>query len=558
MGIEHDVVVVGAGHNGLVAAAILAGAGAKTLVLEARDVVGGRCVTEEIAPGFRCPAVLHAAGPLLGRVARDLELARYGLKWLEPAVRVFAPSPGGPALRVYDDAEQTAAGLRAFSAKDAERYPQFAESFRRIGAAIAPAMTAQPPGVDAPRAGDRRAIRAAADLWRLLATMRRVRALGKREAYRVLRWAPMAVADVAAEWFESDLLRATVAARGIYASFAGPRSAGTGAALLLQAALDGHATAPAAFPRGGMGALTSAMADAARARGAEVRTGARVQQVRVKNGAVRGVVLASGEEIAAHAVASGADPRSTLLGLVDASELGPGVADRVRGYRCTGTAAKVNLALSRLPRFASIGSEREGTAALTGRIHIGPGIDDLERAFDAAKYGEISARPTLDVTIPSLLDDSLAPSGAHVMSIHAQFAPYALRAGSWSAAREELLRRVVQTLAEYAPDLEETIVARAALTPVDLEERYGLSGGHLLHGEPSLDQLYALRPLLGWAGYRTPIAGLYLCGSGTHPGGVVSGASGANAGRAILADLADLRSAAARRRRLPFGLETEA
>jgi phytoene dehydrogenase-like protein len=549
MGIEHDVIVVGAGHNGLVAAAILAGAGAKTLVLEARDVVGGRCVTEEIAPGFRCPAVLHTAGPLLGRVASDLELDRHGLKWLAPAVRVFAPSPSGPAVRIHDDPARTAACLRAVSAKDAAQYPHFAESFRRIGAAIAPVMTAEPPSVETPRAGD---------LWRLLASMRRVRALGKRDAYRVLRWGPMAVADVVAEWFESDLLRATVAARGIYASFAGPWSAGTGAALLLQAALDGQATAPAAFPRGGMGALTAAMADAARAWGAEIRTGARVKHVRVKDGAVRGVVLANGEEISAHAVASGADPRTTLLGLVDASELGPGVADRVRGYRCTGSAAKVNLALSRLPRFAALAAEGNDTAALTGRIHIGPGIDDLERAFDAAKYGAVSERPTLDVTIPSLLDDSLAPSGAHVMSIHAQFAPYALRTGSWATGREELVRRVVQTLAEYAPDIEQTIVAHTALTPVDLEATYGLAGGHLLHGEPSLDQLYVLRPLLGWAGYRTPIAGLYLCGSGTHPGGVASGASGANAGRAILTDLRDLRSAAAKRRRLPFGLESEA
>ncbi len=283
-----------------------------------------------------------------------------------------------------------------------------------------------------------------------------------------------------------------------------------------------------------MGALTAAMERAARARGAQIRTGARVARIRVKDGAAHSVVLADGEEIAARVVVSGVDPRQTLLAMIDAAELGPGVASCARAYRCTGTAAKLNLALSRLPRFAGL----SGTHELTGRIHIGPGVDDLERAFDAAKYGEISPRPTLDVTIPSLLDDSLAPPGAHVMSVHAQFVPYALRAGDWNTTRrDELVKAIVQTLSMYAPDLPDALVAHELLTPVDLEARFGLSGGHLLHGEASIDQLFAMRPLLGWAQYRTPIEGLYLCGSGTHPGGVVSGACGANASRAILADL---------------------
>jgi phytoene dehydrogenase-like protein len=525
---RRDVVVIGAGHNGLVAAALMARAGLAPLVLESRDLVGGRAITKEIHPGFRCPAVLHAAGPLLARVAEDLALERDGLAWLKPEVRVFAPSPTGPAVHIYDDPARTAAALHAVSARDAERYPEFAATFARIGAALAPVLTMAPPSTDAPSTHD---------LWKLLRLGRRVRALGKRDAYRVMRWGPMAVADLAAEWFESDLLRATVAARGIFASFAGPWSAGTGAALLLQAALDGHPTAPAAFPYGGMGALTTAMAQAAQARGAAIRTGARVSHVLVKDGAVRGVVLATGEEIAARAVVSAADPRQTLLAMVGATELGPDVAGKMRNYRCTGTAAKLNLALSRLPRFAALAGDGAGDGALTGRIHIGPGIDDLERAFDAVKYGEISAHPTLDVTIPSLLDDSLAPPGAHVMSVHAQFVPYAPRAGDWSSRRAELVKTIVQTLAVYAPDLPDAIVGHELLTPADLESEYGLSGGHLLHGEPALDQLFAFRPLLGWAQYRTPIRGLYLCGSGTHPGGVVTGASGANASRAVIHDL---------------------
>jgi phytoene dehydrogenase-like protein len=345
----------------------------------------------------------------------------------------------------------------------------------------------------------------------------------------------MAVADLTAEWFDSELPRATIAARGIHASFAGPWSAGTSAGLLLQAALDGHAVAPAAFPRGGAGALTTALAAAARALGAEVRTGARVAQIAVKDGTATGVVLDGGEEVAARAVVSNADPRRTFLRLLDAASLGPDFAGKMRHYRCQGAAAKVNLALARLPRFRAVPDG--GTSALAGRVHIGPDIDYLEKAFDAAKYGDISPRPYLELTIPSLLDPSLAPAGAHVMSIHVQFTPYALRGEAWSGRRAELVRIVVDTLAEHAPDLPGLIVGQQVLTPVDLETEYGLSGGHLLHGEPALDQLFSFRPLIGWAQYRSPIAGLYLCGSGTHPGGAISGACGANASREILKDL---------------------
>jgi phytoene dehydrogenase-like protein len=526
---ERDVVVIGAGHNGLVAAAVLAKAGRKPLVLEARGIVGGRAVTEQIVHGFHCPALLHTAGPLHPRVARELELERHGLEWLRAPVRVFAPSPDGPSLRIHDDAAQTAAGLRSISTRDADAYPAFAATFARIGAALAPLLTMTPPSADTPSAHD---------LWKLLRVGRRVRGLGKRDGYRVLRWGPMAVADLVAEWFETDLLRATIAARGIHASFAGPWSGGTSAQLLLQAALDGHATMPAAFVRRGPGALTAAIAARARALGAEIRTDAEVAHISVKDGAACGVVLTSGEEIATRAVVSDADPTRTLLGLIDAAALGPGFVGKLRNYRSKGSVAKLNLALSRLPTFTALKKDGDGAAAaLSGRIHIGPGIDDLERAFDAAKYGDISPQPTLDVTIPSVLDDSLAPAGAHVMSVHAQFAPYALRSGDWATRKTELVKIIVQTLAAYAPDLPDIVVGHRVRTPVDLETEFRLSGGHLLHGEPSLDQLFTFRPLLGWAGYKTPIQRLYLCGSGTHPGTTLSGASGWNASREILKDL---------------------
>jgi phytoene dehydrogenase-like protein len=346
----------------------------------------------------------------------------------------------------------------------------------------------------------------------------------------------MAVADLAAEWFETELLRATVAARGIFGAFAGPWSAGTSAALLLQAATDGHAIAPTSFVKGGMGALTEALARAATEAGAEIRTAAEVTSVQIKDGAASGVVLANGEEIAARAVVSNADPRTTFLKLIDPSELDPSFITKARNYRAVGTVAKVNLALSALPTFAGL-SNGDASEKLSGRIHIGPDIDYLERAFDAAKYGDLSPQPYLDITIPSLTDPSLAPNGAHVMSIHAQFAPYQLKNGDWNSRQEELGDTIVDVLSAYAPNLKEVIVGRSVITPLTLEQTYGLSGGHIHHGEMSLDQLFAFRPLIGWARHRTPIKGLFLCGAGTHPGGGVTGAPGMNASREILKEL---------------------
>jgi phytoene dehydrogenase-like protein len=342
----------------------------------------------------------------------------------------------------------------------------------------------------------------------------------------------MAAADLAAEWFETDLLRAVISARGIHSCFAGPWSGGTSVGLLLQAAMDGQAIAAASTFRGGIGALSEALCGAARAAGALIRTDAPVAQIRVKDERAHSVVLKSGEEIRAAVVVSSADPKSTFLGLVDPIHIDPEFLQRIRNYRSFGTVAKINYALSGLPKFRPVAEDR----VLMGRIHIGPDVDYMERAFDAAKYGEISAEPYLDATIPSLIDPSLAPPGAHVMSVHAQFAPYTLRKGDWTSRRAEMIEKVEGRLAEYAPNFRELTVARRVLTPADLEEVYGLSGGHLLHGEQSMDQIFTMRPLLGWADYRTPIRGLYLCGSGTHPGAGSTGYSGSNAARRIMGD----------------------
>jgi phytoene dehydrogenase-like protein len=522
-----NVIIIGAGHNGLITAYYLAKAGLKPLVLERREVIGGACVTEEIHPGFRCSTLANSTGPLSAQIVKDMQLERHGVEFIKPAVRVLALNSNGESISVYEDAKRTAESLTRVSAKDAQSYPDFVSTFARIGRALSPLLRMTPPDIDKPSKGE---------LWDLGKLGLAIRGLGKKDEYRLLRYGPMAVADLAAEWFETELLRATVAARGIFGAFAGPWSAGTSAALLLQAATDGQAIAPTTFVKGGMGALSQALAQAATDAGAEIRTNAEVVSVRVKDGKATGVVLTSGEEIEAGAVISNADPRTTLLKLVDPSEFDPSFLIKVRNYRAHGTVAKVNLALSALPKFSAL-SDGDAVEKLSGRIHVGSDIDYLERAFDAAKYGDFSLQPYMDITIPSLTDQTLAPVGAHVMSIHAQFAPYHLKEGDWNSRREELGETVVDVLSDYVPNLKELSLARQVITPLDLEQTYGLSGGHIHHGEMSLDQLFAFRPLIGWARNRTPIDRLYLCGAGTHPGGGVTGAPGANAAREIVKDL---------------------
>ena len=544
------VIILGSGHNALVTAYYLAKAGLKPLVLEPREVIGGACVTEEFHPGFRCSSLASSTGPLLPQIVNDLQLQKYGVEFIRPAVRVCALNLNGPAISIYEDARRTSEELASVSSRDAAKYPEFITTFERIGRALRPLLTLTPPNIDKP---------SKSELWNLGKLGWAVRGLGKKDEYRLLRYGPMAVADLAAEWFENETLRAIVAARGIFGAFAGPWSAGTCGQVLLQAANDGSAISPAAFVKGGMGALTQALAKAATDAGAEIRTNTEVSRIEVADGHVSKVVLASGEEVPAWTCVSSHDPGITLLELIDPGELEPSFRNKMLNYRAVGTVAKVHLALSALPRFQDIDCpDGDCTTKLSGRIHIGPEIDYLERAFDAAKYGEFSKQPYMDITIPTLTESSLAPDGAHVMSIHAQFAPYELRyAGrrpaasglvqesmpeayvpeAWDSRREELGDAIIDALSAYAPNLKELIVGRQVLTPLDLERTYGLSGGHIHHGEMSLDQLFAFRPVIGYAQYRTPIQGLYLCGSGTHPGGGVTGAPGLNASREILKDL---------------------
>jgi phytoene dehydrogenase-like protein len=531
MPIGQRVALIGGGHNALTAAFYLAKGGFKPVILERREIVGGGAVTEEFHPGFRASTLAHTLGPLRPDVARDLKVEKFNCEILRPDPRVFAPALNGESLLFYDDHAKTAGGVARLSAKDAAKYTEFAASLEKISNVFAQLSSITPPSIDKP---------SPEDLWNLLKTGRGIRGLGKHGIFDLLRWGPMAVADFVAEVFETELLRAVIAARGIFGTALGPWSAGSTAVLLLRAAADSNPVGSASFSRGGLGTFTHALAESAKQAGVEIRTNAEVHHIRVKDGSTTGVVLADGEEIAVEAIVSGLDPKRTFFQLMDPSQLDPTFALRIRNIRANGTVAKVNFALGDLPAFPSLA----GTVgpdgfrqALSGRIHIGPEIDYLERAFDASKYGEFSDSPYLDLCIPTLLDPSLAPPGKHVLSAYVQFAPFKLKNGAWDSRRKALGEAVIKTIAAYSPSFAGLIEATEVITPADLETKYGFTGGHIFHGELALDQLFTMRPVLDWARYQTPVRGLFLCGSGTHPGNGLTGASGANAAREIIREL---------------------
>ena len=521
-----DVVIIGGGHNGLIAAFYLAKAGLKPLILERRPQAGGCAITNEFHPGFRCSTLAHATGPVRAEIVSDMKLESHGLRTYTPDVRVLSLSTAGSCLALYSDTGRSQQEIAKFSTKEAASYAEFQKALANIAVVIDHLMEMTPPDIDDP---------ASSNVWDLLKTGRKIRGLGDKDLYRLFRWVPMAVADLVAEWFENELLRGTIAAQGIFGTFMGPWSAGSSAALLLRAASDGNPAGGASYVMGGTGALTTAMAIAVQAAGVEIRTSTEVAQIKVKDGKAVGVVLTNGDEIEARAVVSNADPKRTLLGMMDPQHLAPSFLQRMQHYRMSGTVAKVNLALNGLPSFKNVGGD--ANSLLGGRIQVSPDVDYLERAFDASKYGEFSPHPYLEATIPSLHDPSLSPAGKHVMSIYMQYAPYKLRNSDWDSQRDALGDVVINTLAEYSPDLPGKVEAREVITPTDLEQTYGLTGGHIFHGELALGQLFTMRPLLDWAQYRTPVEGLYLCGSGTHPGNGLTGGSGANAAREIAKDL---------------------
>jgi len=531
-----DLVIIGAGHNALVTAAYVARAGLRTLVLERRDRVGGAADTTQLAKGIRVPTLAHTVGRLRPSVQKDLELKRHGLSLVSPDVRVFAPSPDGSAITLLGDAAKTAVRFRiggSLRARDAEAYVPFDKRVRKLGRFLDTIGRSTPPDIDSPSLGD------AISALRLGSSFK---ALGRDGSRTILRVLPMAVADLVAESFESEALRAAVAWRGVRFGAVGPWSAGTAAMLLMDGAgNDGGAAGETTFARGGPGALAAALLAAAYEAGADLRMGAEVVRITSRDGVATGVVLANGEEIRSRGVVSGADPKRTLVDLVDPVALGPSLGWRASNIRTPGVVAKVNLALRHLPTFPAAADDE---AALRGRIVIAPSIDAMERAFDATKYGRWSEHPILEATIPSLTDPALvegAKPGAHVMSVIAQYAPFALRDGDWATSADQLGDAVVDVLASVAPGIRKLISHRQVITPVDLERQFGLTGGHPFHAEAGLDQFFIWRPLLGHARYRLGIERLYLCGSGAHPGGGITGGPGQNAAREILADMRKAR-----------------
>lgn len=517
---SYDVVIVGGGHNGLVAATYLARAGSRVLVLEKQGTVGGAAVTQEIAPGFRCSTGAYMVGLLRPEVIEGLQLATRGLQFLSCEPAVVALGQDHTALRLWTDSRKSQSEIAAHSAKDAEMYPRFLEFLGHFAKALDPLMVRAPPDIQSP---------AYNDLWFLFRRALRLRRVGTVPLQQLLRVPPMPVKDLVTEWFETELLRASLAADALLGTFQGPWSPGTAFGLVrhLMATADGGSWR---FVRGGMGVLSDGLARAAQEAGATVRTHTEVARIMSSAGRVSGVETASGETIGAKIVASNADPKRTFLHLVDPAELSPEFLLQVRNYEMNGAVARVNLALDGAPRLAGDAED------LPPHFRIAPSLEYIERAYDDAKYGSASAEPFLDVVVPTVVDPTLAPSGKHVMSALVQYAPYNLRRGSWDKDRDKLGDRVLALLEDYLPGLERMVVARQVLTPADLESAFGLTEGHIYHGEMTLDQLYVLRPVPGWSQYRTPVDGLYLCGSGAHPGGGITGAPGYNAARQILRD----------------------
>jgi phytoene dehydrogenase-like protein len=525
-GERYDAIVVGAGHNGLTAAAYLARGGLRTLVLERRGMVGGAAATEELWPGMKLQTAAYTYSLMRPVVVRELELRRHGLEVIAYDPSLFLPFPDGRHLCLWSERERTLQEIARFSRKDVAAYERVEALFLRLARFLEPLLD-QPP----PDPGSRRP----RDLFGMLGLAARASGLARRDLYQLIRLLQLSAKDFLDEHFESEQVKAALGVFSIIGTYGGPRTPGT-AYVLLHHVMGTAETVGASvwgFVRGGMGMVGEAIAAAARERGALIRTDAEVLRILCRDGRVSGVALASGEEIHAPLVLSNADPKRTFLRLVDERELDPEFLRDVRAFRIEGTSAKVNLVLSELPDWKAVPGTGPGFQH-RGVMDIGPSLEYLERAWDECKYGWYSSRPYCDIAIPSVHDRTLCPEGLHSCSVFVQYAPYHLRESSWEQEREKLGDIVVDTISEYAPNFRRAIVHRQVLSPWDLEQRFGLTCGNIFHGEITPDQIFFLRPVPGWARYRTPIEGLYLCGAGTHPGGGVMGACGRNAAREVL------------------------
>jgi phytoene dehydrogenase-like protein len=523
----YDAIVVGAGHNGLTAAAYLARAGLSTLVLERREIVGGCCVTEEIAPGCRVSTTSYIASMLRPEVIQDLNLGEHGLRMVpcDPAIQV--PFPDGHVLPWWVNRARAKAEFARISVKDAERFVQVDDQLKKLARYLQPFFLEPPPEIDTG------SMRGWTDLFRV---GKRFRGISSSEISQLISFLTGSLGEFLDNNYESDKIKTMFLANNVYGKHGGPYQPGTAIGLLFHLLSGGEHELQGFFGHvmGGMGSITQALAAAGRKLGVEIRTSAPVAQIDVRNGRARGVVLHDGTEIRARMVLSNADPKRTFLKMVPASELPQDFIQAIQGIKMDGPCAKVNIVLGEEPRF--IGTPASATPLERTFYTLVPSLKFAERCYDIAKFGEIPEELWVDCVVSSNADASLAPAGKHILTCFVQYVPYRLRQGTWDENRELLGDRVVKKIAEYAPNVPNTIIARQVLTPLDLERTYGLTEGNIFHGDLRLEQLFFMRPVAGWAQYRTPVAGLYLCGAGAHPGGGVTGAPGHNAAHQVLRD----------------------
>lgn len=521
---HYDAIIIGGGHNGLINAAYLARAGKKVVVLERRSIVGGAAVTEEIFPGFRFTEFSYVVSLLRPEIIRELELPRHGLKIL-PLPSTFTPMENGDYIAAWDDHDKTRREIYRHSPKDADAYDDYARLMMRMAMAVKPLLSLIPPDIASlsPR-----------DLFGLLKVGKFAAGLSESDLYNVAKLVTQSSGDMLDEWFETDALKGTKSASGIIGTFLGPRSPGTAYVLLhhYMGEIDGAFRAWG-FAKNGSGGVTASIASAARALGVEIRTDAPVKQVIVKNGRACGVALENGDEFFASVVVSAADPRRTFLQFVEPKHFPDDFLTSIRKFRTRGSSGKLNLALSELPNFSALPGEGE---LHRGAISISPSVDYIERAFDDAKYGQVSRHPYIDIIIPSVIDPDMAPVGQHVMSCFVQYVPYDIEGGWNDARKENFAENVIATIEQYAPNIRRAIIGKQVITPVDIENIAGITGGNIFHGELLLHQLFFLRPAPQWADFRTPLPGYYLAASGAHPGGGVMGAAGRLAALEILKD----------------------
>ena len=523
----YDIIIIGAGHNGLVTAAYLARAGWKVLVLERRELVGGACVTEEIWPGFKVSTAAYVNSLFRPEIIRDLDLKRHGFAMLPRNPSSFTPFPDGRYLLMGPDAGLNHKEISKFSVRDAEAFPRYENMLLQVADFLEPLLTVTPPNPWSNRLGD---------LWRLAKIGWRFRKLGRQVGSQAIEILTGAARPILDRWFESEQLKVTLATDAIIGAFASPSMPGTAYVLFhhVMGECDG-ARGVWGYVRGGMGGLTQAIAATAREHGAEIRCNAEVAKILVKDGRAEGVVLKDGTELRARRVASNADAHVTFMKLIDPKLLPDEFAAAVRRIDYTSASLKINVALSEVPNFTALPAA-EPAPHHRGTIHFCPTFDYMERAYDDAKYGRPSQSPILECTLPSVVDSSVAPPGKHLMSMFIQYAPTKLRDGRWDQAKETMADRCFDIVNEYAPNFKRSVIERQVLSPLDLERRFGLTGGNIFQGAMSLESMFFLRPAAGYADYRTPFRGLYLCGAATHPGGGVMGACGYNAAREILRD----------------------